>query len=80
MTNIIYKVTVKGKECQPLLLRAYGNCKDFNCCSCEGTDTFLDRETEVRNFKILSDNSFGIELLKTFPGGRLELWRDGYDV
>ncbi|KNB42241.1 choline ethanolamine kinase [Blastocystis sp. subtype 4] len=69
MTNIIYKVTVKGKECQPLLLRAYGNC----------TDTFLDRETEVRNFKILSDNSFGIELLKTFPGGRLELWRDGYD-
>ena len=46
----------------------------------EGTDTFLDRETEVRNFKILSDNSFGIELLKTFPGGRLELWRDGYDV
>ena len=46
----------------------------------EGTDTFLDRETEVRNFKILSDNSFGIELLKTVPGGRLELWRDGYDV
>ena len=46
----------------------------------EGTDTFLDRETEVRNFEILSDNSFGIELLKTFPGGRLELWRDGYDV
>ena len=45
----------------------------------EGTDTFLDRETEVRNFKILSDNSFGIELLKTFPGGRLELWRDGYE-
>lgn len=46
----------------------------------EGTDTFLDRETEVRNFQILSDNAFGIELLKTFPGGRLELWRDGYDV
>lgn len=46
----------------------------------EGTDTFLDCETEVRNFKILSDNSFGIELLKTFPGGRLELWCDGYDV
>ena len=46
----------------------------------QGTDTFLDRETEVRNFQILSDNAFGIELLKTFPGGRLELWRDGYDV
>ena len=46
----------------------------------EGTDTFLDRESEVRNFKVLSDNAFGIELLKTFPGGRLELWRDGYDV
>ena len=46
----------------------------------EGTDIFLDRETEVRNFQILSDNAFGIELLKTFPGGRLELWRDGYDV
>lgn len=46
----------------------------------EGTDIFLDRESEVRNFKVLSDNAFGIELLKTFPGGRLELWRDGYDV
>ena len=46
----------------------------------EGTDIFLDRESEVRNFKVLSDNAFGIELLKTFPGGRLEWWRDGYDV
>ena len=26
MTNIIFKVVIKNKECQSLLLRAYGNC------------------------------------------------------
>ena len=26
MTNIIFKVVIKNKKCQSLLLRAYGNC------------------------------------------------------
>ena len=26
MTNIIFKVVIKNKNCQSLLLRAYGNC------------------------------------------------------
>ena len=26
MTNIIFKVVIKNKDCQSLLLRAYGNC------------------------------------------------------
>lgn len=44
------------------------------------TDVFFDREKELAYFSILSDNHFGISLVKSFPGGRLEKWRDGYDV
>ena len=47
---------------------------------CVGTDIFLDREKEVANFESLSDNNFGIHLVKIFPGGRLEKWCDGFEV
>lgn len=70
MTNIIFKVVVKDKVCQPLLFRAYG-------CS---TDLFFNRDDELSYFKKLSDENFGISLLSSFPGGRLEIWREGYDV
>lgn len=81
MTNIIFKVTIPGKQCQPLLFRAYGNCRKlFDGSDCVGTDIFLDREKEVKNFEILSDNNFGIHLVKVFPGGRLEVWREGFEV
>ncbi|CBK23937.2 uncharacterized protein [Blastocystis hominis] len=69
MTNIIFKVVVVDKPCEPLLLRAYGNC----------TDIFMNREAEINYFKILSDNNFGVRLIKVFPGGRLEAWREGYN-
>ena len=45
-----------------------------------GTDIFLNRESEINYFKILSDNNFGVRLIKIFPGGRLEAWREGYNV
>lgn len=48
--------------------------------SSAGTDIFLNREAEINYFKILSDHNFGIRLIKTFPGGRLEAWREGYNV
>lgn len=44
------------------------------------TNIFFNREKEISYFSILSDNHFGISLVKTFPGGRLEKWRDGYEV
>lgn len=80
MTNIVYKVTVVDKECQSLLLRIYGNCILFIPVFNIGTDVFFNRTKELSYFSILSDNHFGISLVKSFPGGRLEKWRDGYDV
>ena len=80
MTNIIYKVVVPGKECQSLLLRIYGNCIPIFFCLSVGTDVFFDREKELQYFHILSDHHFGISLVKSFPGGRLEKWRDGFEV
>lgn len=80
MTNVIFKVAVVGKPCQPLLLRIYGNCivqiRPFSI----GTDIFMNRETEINYFQILSNNNFGVQLIKIFPGGRVEVWREGYNV
>lgn len=49
-------------------------------CDSVATNVFFNREKEISYFSILSDNHFGISLVKTFPGGRLEKWRDGYEV
>ena len=40
----------------------------------------MNRETEINYFQILSNNNFGVRLIKVFPGGRVEVWREGYDV
>lgn len=54
----------------------------FCICICIslGTDVFFNRTKELAFFSLLSDHHFGISLVKSFPGGRLEKWRDGYDV
>ena len=52
------------------------------CVSClrVGSSEFLNREKELAFFSILSENHFGISLIRHFPEGRLEEWKVGYKV
>ncbi|KNB45765.1 hypothetical protein JH06_1369 [Blastocystis sp. subtype 4] len=69
LTNIIYKLSKKSDEDDfPILFRIYG----------AGSSDFLNREKELKFLSVLSKNNFGIELLCSFPEGRMELWRVGF--
>lgn len=71
LTNVIYKLSKKANADDfPILFRIYG----------EGSNEFLNREKEIHFFSILSENHYGIELIKQFSEGRMEKWRVGYTV
>ena len=82
LTNIIYKLSKKSNEDDyPILFRICGAGEDFGCeCNFIGSSDYLNRENELILFEALSASNYGIKLLRSFPEGRLELWRVGYYV
>ena len=49
-------------------------------CDFVGSNDYLNRNNELILFEALSKSNYGIKLLRSFPEGRLELWRVGYYV
>ena len=58
-----------------VLVRIFGSECDF-----VGSSDYLNRNNELVLFEALSKSNYGIKLLRSFPEGRLELWRVGYYV
>ena len=82
LTNIIYKLSKKANEDDyPILFRIYGAGEDLGSeYDFVGSSDYLNRGNELVLFEALSKSNYGIKLLRSFPEGRLELWRVGYYV
>ena len=60
ITNRLY--VVKADNCESIIVRVYG----------ENTEVMISRETDVRNFSLLTAKNFGPKLLGVFKNGRME--------